>query len=816
MYYTYILKSKKDGQLYAGSTNNLRLRFEQHKKGAVPATKHRRPLELIYYEACLTEADARRRERTFKSYRGKMFLKNRLKSYFTGLRFTFSIRTMRKFRIIIILISILAGFLIAPPPARAGLVIKLPSSLGLATNLQGYWTFDGADMYESGTVAADKSGNGNNGTLTNGPQTTLGKIGQALKFDGVDDNVSLGNYSVLDGSTYASWSFWVKPDAIQASDGNEHAFISRWNANDSVGRSWLITNNDTGGGDEIYLYTSLADGARTNTNALTVGQWKHVAIVYDGTQTTNTTKIKIYINGTEVSAYVSVGTVPTTLPTPSVPRTNYIGSSITTDTPIRWTKGLIDEVRVYSRALSAPEIKRLYNMGSGIKTASQTSKITSGLLAYYTFDGADVYENGAVVADKSGNGNNGAVTGARVGPGKIGQALHFDGINDLVNTGSDFIGTSALTISVWVYRENAAGTQRIVSNNRTILSTNTAGRILFSSDGATTISSGNNCADAGKWTHVVVTRTSSGVANFYCSSAQYGTADQASGTPTAGTENVFLGNRGSGAEPWDGPLDEIRIYNRVLSAAEIKELYNQGAGAIAGKTQDTQLTTNLVGYWPFNGPDIYESGTVAADKSGQGNNGALSGFTAATGAVPGKIGQGLRFDGSDDLVNAGTAASLDDLDTKGGLTASAWIYPYTTGEGTLGIIVNKDANSNGTWNLQLFTATQLQFRKDGATDLVVRSSTGTITLNKWQHAAVTWDGSITATNVHMYVDGVETTYATQTNGDSFVSDASNSLRIGADGNVNANYAFNGLIDEVRVYNRVLSAAEIKRLYNMGR
>ena len=84
MFYTYILHSGKDGKLYTGSTKNLRLRFEQHKRGEVVSTKYRRPLELIYYEACLNESDARRREKVLKSYRGKMFIKNRLKSYFTG------------------------------------------------------------------------------------------------------------------------------------------------------------------------------------------------------------------------------------------------------------------------------------------------------------------------------------------------------------------------------------------------------------------------------------------------------------------------------------------------------------------------------------------------------------------------------------------------------------------------------------------------------------------------------------------------------------------------------------------------------------
>nr|WP_320022427.1 GIY-YIG nuclease family protein [uncultured Draconibacterium sp.] len=82
-YYTYILYREKDNQNYAGYTHDLNLRFEQHCKGNVPSTKHRRPLQLIYFEACLSE-DALRREKYFKTHYGKMFLKNRLKFYFTG------------------------------------------------------------------------------------------------------------------------------------------------------------------------------------------------------------------------------------------------------------------------------------------------------------------------------------------------------------------------------------------------------------------------------------------------------------------------------------------------------------------------------------------------------------------------------------------------------------------------------------------------------------------------------------------------------------------------------------------------------------
>ena len=84
MFYTYVLRSEKDRQLYVGFTKNLELRFEQHNNGLVESTRHRRPLELIYYEACLSRDDATKREKYLKSYHGKMFLKNRLKSYLTG------------------------------------------------------------------------------------------------------------------------------------------------------------------------------------------------------------------------------------------------------------------------------------------------------------------------------------------------------------------------------------------------------------------------------------------------------------------------------------------------------------------------------------------------------------------------------------------------------------------------------------------------------------------------------------------------------------------------------------------------------------
>jgi putative endonuclease len=83
-HYVYILQSLKDYKFYTGYTNNLAKRFELHKNGKVESTKNRRPLQLIYYEACLNQQDATHREKYLKTYFGKYYLHNRLKSYLTG------------------------------------------------------------------------------------------------------------------------------------------------------------------------------------------------------------------------------------------------------------------------------------------------------------------------------------------------------------------------------------------------------------------------------------------------------------------------------------------------------------------------------------------------------------------------------------------------------------------------------------------------------------------------------------------------------------------------------------------------------------
>lgn len=82
--FVYVLQSQRDKKFYTGYTKNLKLRLEQHQKGKVDSTKNGGRLKLIYFEGCLNQQDATHREKYLKTYLGKMFLKNRLKSYLTG------------------------------------------------------------------------------------------------------------------------------------------------------------------------------------------------------------------------------------------------------------------------------------------------------------------------------------------------------------------------------------------------------------------------------------------------------------------------------------------------------------------------------------------------------------------------------------------------------------------------------------------------------------------------------------------------------------------------------------------------------------
>lgn len=240
--------------------------------------------------------------------------------------------------------------------------------------------------------------------------------------------------------------------------------------------------------------------------------------------------------------------------------------------------------------------------------------------------------------------------------------------------------------------------------------------------------------------------------------------------------------------------------------------YN-GSGDSAYSNEANATTTEVAdrkGHWKLD----EGSGTTTADASGSGNTGTLGTSPANPAWGTGKLGSALNFDGADDVVNAGSGTSLDNLTA---VTVAAWIKADTLGEGGKGRIVVKGASVGPTagWHLHVNTSNSLEFRVDySTTDLSRVSADSVFGIGAWKHVVVTWTGSATATNIRFYVDGVETGYGTTTNGvGTRAIDGTSNLYIGNESG--GTRTFDGHLDDVRVYSRALTAAEVTALYRAG-
>jgi len=202
------------------------------------------------------------------------------------------------------------------------------------------------------------------------------------------------------------------------------------------------------------------------------------------------------------------------------------------------------------------------------------------------------------------------------------------------------------------------------------------------------------------------------------------------------------------------------------------------------------LSIGLVGLWLFN----ETGGLKAYDLSGKHNDGTLiSGPTWK----PGKFGQSLSFNGTSSYVNVPHSSSLN-LPNK--VTFAAWVYPTSFTD--YDTVVAKDYGTGFWFGLYITTGT-IQLWIGGAAN----QSDGAVQLNKWSHIAATWDG----TTINYYINGVYD--SSDTNSNAATTNTLN-MYIGADRKSSADpfYWFPGLIDGVRIYNRVLLASEIRWLY----
>lgn len=216
-------------------------------------------------------------------------------------------------------------------------------------------------------------------------------------------------------------------------------------------------------------------------------------------------------------------------------------------------------------------------------------------------------------------------------------------------------------------------------------------------------------------------------------------------------------------------------------------------GATPPLPDESIPTSGLVAYWAFNET---AGSTTAADSSGNGNTGTLQNMDPSTDWVAGRVGNGLDFDGTNDRVFAGSNAILDNMTNR---TVCVWTYPRPAAVGVDRMVVSKyEATFTYGWDIyQAGGASSI-----GGTGYYQSEST---TDGVWQHYCVTRTGS----TVKVYKNGAEIFPLSTGAYGSAGSDAAYDLYIGSDV-ANAS-PFNGIMDELRIYNRVLSLSEIQAL-----
>jgi hypothetical protein len=493
---------------------------------------------------------------------------------------------------------------------------------------------------------ANDSIGGNNGTPTGGITYTDGEVGQAFDFDGTGYIPVPASPSLDVGANGSGITIecWIKPAA------NVNAPVIEWDSAASDGLQLWVANNNT------LLFANIED---TSGNPHTISfpyifdtnNFQHVAVTYDK----GSGLVALYLNGTAVATN-NFGSI--------TPQTSYPAYQLNigrrTGQPVGLNDtygGLIDELSVYSRALSSSEIAAIYGAGSSGKCPSQTSScITppSGLISWWQAEG-NAY-------DSIGTNNGVLEGGLGFAPGEVGHAFNFISTNAdvFVPAGSQLdVGKGAgFTLEAWINPTDVTLMHPIFEwNNLTMWGVHfhiapgqpfnvnpgpgeLYANIVDSSGGWHQMSSTMGVVTTNVFQHVALTYDkASGVATIYCNGQIVSQQTVGSFTPLT-SRDMYLGRRPPTTDdPGDlgafaGLMDEPTIYNRALSSNEIAAIYNAGS---AGKcftpvppviTAQPQSQTNAIGgsanfsvavsgtapmsyHWSFNGTNILNATNVS-------------------------------------------------------------------------------------------------------------------------------------------------------------------------------------------------------------
>jgi hypothetical protein len=476
--------------------------------------------------------------------------------------------------------------------------------------------------------------------------------------------------------------------------------------------------------------------------------------------------------------------------------------------------------------------------GSGMAQTLPSYVPANGLVGWWPFNGN--------ANDESGNNNNGTVNGATLTVDRFGNA---NTAYSFLNSQKQFIEfdtilnlpTSNYSISGW-YKVSGYNSGSITFWGTPNNNANNEIRLYGEICGST-----NNAGiGAGWWSPNQVTFCNSEVGNsdwHFVTTTYDGNSiklffdEQLVGTLSPNnTPNFFSGNFSIGGQPWatgstngffdyyfNGSLDDIAIYNRALSQTEITQLYTGQVATANCPTFPASLAQGLVGYWPFCGN--------ALDESGNNNHGTVNGATLTTDRF-GNTGSAFNFEeGPIQLTNPFISAGDSNF------TISAWFNRLTSNSDDRIFSIERQFAPDGFQFRAAFDGpgTNIVNTPDFANRLYFHSATpnsnlvwgvagpgtGPILMTSSSPSLNTWHNFIVKKRrlvYEIYLDGIFVAKDSLNNGNITSSNSPNPLLIGAvydSPGQNLTSKFSGILDDIAIWNRALTPQEIKQVYNQG-
>ena len=632
----------------------------------------------------------------------------------------------------------------------------------------------------TGTTLVDQSGNDFVGTLVNGPTWTSGKYNGGLAFDGVNDYVSMGDVAQADSLTSITVSTWVK-FAVNGGGGSETHLIDKSQCNGATnGGPWELGVSlfgshkaefviyPQGGSPSAYLVSG------SSTTSIDDGAWHYVTGRYDGS------RISVWVDGNLENSRAAAGL-----------KMSNTGSSVELggycNGYSRYPfKGALDDMRIYARALTPAEI--LGDMATPVATGTPPPPPPADTAAPSTPTGLTTsgVTTSQITLSWQASTDNVGVAGYRVY--RNGSLAGTSSSTTFTNSGLTSNTSYVFTVTAF----DAAGNVSAQSAPQSVSTSPTVTPPPPPSD--TTAPS------------VPTGLSASGVTTSQATLAWQVSTDNVGVSGYRVYRNGSLAGTTASTTFVDSGLTASTTYVFTVEA------FDAAGNASSQSAQLSVTTAALSSGQPSSATAAYNfdagTGTTLVDQSGNNFVGTLVNGPTWT---SGKYNGGLSFDGVNDYVSMGDVAQADSLTS---ITVSTWVkFAVNGGGGSETHLIDKSqcngATNGGPWELgvSLFGSHKAEFviyPQGGSPSayLVSGSSTTSIDDGAWHYVTGRYDGS----RISVWVDGnLENSRAAA---GLKMSNTGSSVELGGYCNGYSRYPFKGTLDDMRIYARALTPAEI--------